>query len=379
MLHLFSGVVLHPDIMVGTSSREYVISDFTDYPEFESKLDSIDVLLSDEGYTNLRVSSYDELVGKKALFKTDLDFFQDVFNHAPEKCGVYADVKTYALLAIKYIKLVHTSITPELAYTIYKLSLDKAFTYTVYATRKYRGFNILSRQELFGYRAVKQLSKDEFIKLYSETAFTYPTVAKLKAFREAIRQKLSTEYQIINAMNGDESFNETLEYELKNIILYYMIGIINTVSNTLFYDIFNLETVNNSFVEEAEKRPLINKMLPIFDYNKETDFDFYRELLAKTIPTFNRLHGERFDRNGSHPEGVTSRENFCEDMIYMVAKETTVQQLIERVLANNSKHWQTVVFINHKEDHLNGFALGWIFDLIKANDTETLDKLMIYR
>lgn len=377
MLHLFAGIQLMPDILAVRGGRAYMISTFVDDYDWQADKELLKAQFDSSDRAIVNVNGYNELVGKKGVYKTDLEFFEDVYNHAWERVGVYADVQNFAILTCKYLRLMLPNITRDTAYLIYKLSLDKFYYKYVYLQNIVSGFMLVNPVDLKG--KLKRLSEKDFLYLFDSTK-----LSGSEDDRNALRAKLkgegSTEYQIAAMFCGDSSYDDYLEYQLKNVVLSHIRGMIKELQTLVFPNVYCIEgnTVKMDFEEALQKAELSDILTSTETILKEkvTDFETVKDTVNKVVEYFGE-HQDDLRWDGQNTKEAQTYTNFAW-LADIINEKKTARDIINECLGTrDASYFGDLLYSYSGRDNINLMLLFYIYDLYNKGDIEHLKEFVM--
>ena len=377
MLHLFAGIQLMPDILAVRGGRAYMISTFVDDYEWQADKELLKAQFDSSDRAIVNVNGYNELVGKKGVYKTDLEFFEDVYNHAWERVGVYADVQNFAILTCKYLRLMLPNITRDTAYLIYKLSLDKFYYKYVYLQNIVSGFMLVNPVDLKG--KLKRLSEKDFLYLFDSTKLSGSEDDR-NALREKLKGEGSTEYQIAAMFCGDNSYDDYLEYQLKNVVLSHIRGMIKELQTLVFPNVYCIEgnTVKMDF-EEALKKAELSDILTsteIILKEKVTDFETVKETVNKVVDYFAE-HQDDLRWDGQNTKEAQTYTNFAW-LADIINEKKTARDIINECLGTrDASYFGDLLYSYSGRDNINLMLLFYVYDLYNKGDIEHLKEFVM--
>lgn len=377
MLHLFAGIQLMPDILAVRGGRAYMISTFVDDYEWQADKELLKVQFDSSDRAIVNVNGYNDLVGKKGVYKTDLEFFEDVYNHAWERVGVYADVQNFAILTCKYLRLMLPNITRDTAYLIYKLSLDKFYYKYVYLQNIVSGFMLVNPADLKG--KLKRLSEKDFLYLFDSTKLSGSEDDR-NALREKLKGEGSTEYQIAAMFCGDSSYDDYLEYQLKNVVLSHIRGMIKELQTLVFPNVYCLEgnTVKTDF-EEALKKAELSDILTSTEtilQEKVTDFETVKDTVNKVVEYFAE-HQDDLRWDGQNTKEAQTYTNFAW-LADIINEKKTARDIINECLGTrDASYFGDLLYSYSGRDNINLMLLFYIYDLYNKGDIEHLKEFVM--
>lgn len=377
MLHLFAGIQLMPDILAVRGGRAYMISTFVDDYEWQADKELLKAQFDSSDRAIVNVNGYNELVGKKGVYKTDLEFFEDVYNHAWERVGVYADVQNFAILTCKYLRLMLPNITRDTAYLIYKLSLDKFYYKYVYLQNIVSGFMLVNPVDLKG--KLKRLSEKDFLYLFDSTKLSGSEDAR-NALREKLKGEGSTEYQIAAMFCGDNSYDDYLEYQLKNVVLSHIRGMIKELQTLVFPNVYCLEgnTVKMDFEEALKKAELSDILTSTETILKEkvTDFETVKETVNKVVEYFGE-HQDDLRWDGQNTKEAQTYTNFAW-LADIINEKKRARDIINECLGTrDASYFGDLLYSYSGRDNINLMLLFYIYDLYNKGDIEHLKEFVM--
>lgn len=377
MLHLFAGIQLMPDILAVRGGRAYMISTFVDDYEWQADKELLKAQFDSSDRAIVNVNGYNELVGKKGVYKTDLEFFEDVYNHAWERVGVYADVQNFAILTCKYLRLMLPNITRDTAYLIYKLSLDKFYYKYVYLQNIVSGFMLVNPVDLKG--KLKRLSEKDFLYLFDSTKLSGSEDDR-NALREKLKGEGSTEYQIAAMFCGDNSYDDYLEYQLKNVVLSHIRGMIKELQTLVFPNVYCLEgnTVKMDFEEALKKAELSDILTSTETILKEkvTDFETVKETVNKVVEYFGE-HQDDLRWDGQNTKEAQTYTNFAW-LADIINEKKTARDIINECLGTrDASYFGDLLYSYSGRDNINLMLLFYIYDLYNKGDIEHLKEFVM--
>lgn len=377
MLHLFAGIQLMPDILAVRGGRAYMISTFVDDYEWQADKELLKTQFDSSDRAIVNVNGYNELVGKKGVYKTDLEFFEDVYNHAWERVGVYADVQNFAILTCKYLRLMLPNITRDTAYLIYKLSLDKFYYKYVYLQNIVSGFMLVNPVDLKG--KLKRLSEKDFLYLFDSTKLSGSEDAR-NALREKLKGEGSTEYQIAAMFCGDNSYDDYLEYQLKNVVLSHIRGMIKELQTLVFPNVYCLEgnTVKMDFEEALKKAELSDILTSTETILKEkvTDFETVKETVNKVVEYFGE-HQDDLRWDGQNTKEAQTYTNFAW-LADIINEKKSARDIINECLGTrDASYFGDLLYSYSGRDNINLMLLFYIYDLYNKGDIEHLKEFVM--
>lgn len=377
MLHLFAGIQLMPDILAVRGGRAYMISTFVDDYEWQADKELLKAQFDSSDRAIVNVNGYNDLVGKKGVYKTDLEFFEDVYNHAWERVGVYADVQNFAILTCKYLRLMLPNITRDTAYLIYKLSLDKFYYKYVYLQNIVSGFMLVNPADLKG--KLKRLSEKDFLYLFDSTKLSGSEDDR-NALREKLKGEGSTEYQIAAMFCGDNSYDDYLEYQLKNVVLSHIRGMIKELQTLVFPNVYCLEgnTVKTDFEEALQKAELsdILTSTETILQEKVTDFETVKETVNKVVAYFGE-HQDDLRWDGQNTKEAETYTNFAW-LADIINEKKTARDIINECLGTrDASYFGDLLYSYSGRDNINLMLLFYIYDLYNKGDIEHLKEFVM--
>lgn len=377
MLHLFAGIQLMPDILAVRGGRAYMISTFVDDYEWQADKELLKAQFDSSDRAIVNVNGYNELVGKKGVYKTDLEFFEDVYNHAWERVGVYADVQNFAILTCKYLRLMLPNITRDTAYLIYKLSLDKFYYKYVYLQNIVSGFMLVNPVDLKG--KLKRLSEKDFLYLFDSTKLSGSEDDR-NALREKLKGEGSTEYQIAAMFCGDNSYDDYLEYQLKNVVLSHIRGMIKELQTLVFPNVYCLEgnTVKMDFEEALKKAELSDILTSTETILKEkvTDFETVKDTVNKVVEYFGE-HQDDLRWDGQNTKEAQTYTNFAW-LADIINEKKTARDIINECLGTrDASYFGDLLYSYSGRDNINLMLLFYIYDLYNKGDIEHLKEFVM--
>lgn len=377
MLHLFAGIQLMPDILAVRGGRAYMISTFVDDYEWQADKELLKAQFDSSDRAIVNVNGYNELVGKKGVYKTDLEFFEDVYNHAWERVGVYADVQNFAILTCKYLRLMLPNITRDTAYLIYKLSLDKFYYKYVYLQNIVSGFMLVNPVDLKG--KLKRLSEKDFLYLFDSTKLSGSEDDR-NALREKLKGEGSTEYQIAAMFCGDNSYDDYLEYQLKNVVLSHIRGMIKELQTLVFPNVYCLKgnTVKMDFEEALKKTELSDILTSTETILKEkvTDFETVKETVNKVVEYFGE-HQDDLRWDGQNTKEAQTYTNFAW-LADIINEKKSARDIINECLGTrDASYFGDLLYSYSGRDNINLMLLFYIYDLYNKGDIEHLKEFVM--
>ena len=377
MLHLFAGIQLMPDILAVRGGRAYMISTFVDDYDWQADKELLKAQFDSSDRAIVNVNGYNELVGKKGVYKTDLEFFEDVYNHAWERVGVYADVQNFAILTCKYLRLMLPNITRDTAYLIYKLSLDKFYYKYVYLQNIVSGFMLVNPVDLKG--KLKRLSEKDFLYLFDSTKLSGSEDDR-NALREKLKGEGSTEYQIAAMFCGDNSYDDYLEYQLKNVVLSHIRGMIKELQTLVFPNVYCLEgnTVKMDFEEALKKAELSDILTSTETILKEkvTDFETVKETVNKVVEYFGE-HQDDLRWDGQNTKEAQTYTNFAW-LADIINEKKSARDIINECLGTrDASYFGDLLYSYSGRDNINLMLLFYIYDLYNKSDIEHLKEFVM--
>ena len=366
-----------PDILAVRGGRAYMISTFVDDYEWQADKELLKAQFDSSDRAIVNVNGYNELVGKKGVYKTDLEFFEDVYNHAWERVGVYADVQNFAILTCKYLRLMLPNITRDTAYLIYKLSLDKFYYKYVYLQNIVSGFMLVNPVDLKG--KLKRLSEKDFLYLFDSTKLSGSEDDR-NALREKLKGEGSTEYQIAAMFCGDNSYDDYLEYQLKNVVLSHIRGMIKELQTLVFPNVYCLEgnTVKMDFEEALKKAELSDILTSTETILKEkvTDFETVKETVNKVVEYFGE-HQDDLRWDGQNTKEAQTYTNFAW-LADIINEKKTARDIINECLGTrDASYFGDLLYSYSGRDNINLMLLFYIYDLYNKGDIEHLKEFVM--
>lgn len=377
MLHLFAGVQLMPDILAVRGGRVFMVSNFDDDYVWQAEHDLLVAQYESDNRSVVSVTDYSELVGKGKPYKTDLAFFEDVYNHAWERVGVYADTKNFAVITCKYIKLMLPNATRETAYRIYKLSLDKFYYKYVYLQNIVSGFKLVEPIDLIG--KLHRLTQKDFEYLFDSTK-----LSGSEDDRNALRKKLkgegSTEYQIAAMFLGDDSYNDYLEYQLKNVVVSHIRGMIKEIQGLVFPNIYNLadNTIDTPFEDAIVKAELSDILIATDTVlsQKVKDFETVKETVNRVVEYF-KAHQDDLRWDGQNLKDSESYTNF-EWLANILNSNMSAKDIINECLGTrDASYYGDLLYSYSGRDCINLMLLFHIYNLYVKGDTAQLKEFVM--
>ena len=377
MLHLFAGIQLMPDILSVMGGRHYVVSAFEDDYVWQADKELLKVQYEDERCSVVFVSDYSELVGKDKPYKTDLEFFEDVYEHAWERVNVFADTQNFAIITCKYIKLMLPNASREMAYRIYKLSLDKFYYKYVYLQDIVSGFKLVEPIDLIG--KLKRLTQKDFLYLFDSTKLS-GSEDERNALRKKLKGEGSTEFQVAAHFLGDDSYDEYLEYQFKNVVISHIRGMIKELQGLVFPNVYNIgnNTVDVDFDAAIQKSDLADILLDTDTVlgKKLTDFEAVKETVNKVVEYF-KEHRNDLRWDGQNVDESESYTNFAW-LADILNKNMSAKEIINECLGTrDASYYGDLLYSYSGKDNINLMLLFYVYDLYIKGDTKRLKELVM--
>lgn len=377
MLHLFAGIQLMPDVLSVRGGRAYMISNFDDPYEWQADRELLKAQFDSEDRAIVNVASYSDMVGKGKVYKNDLAFFEDVYDHAWERVGVYADTQNFATITCKYIKLMLPNASRETAYRIYKLSLDKFYYKYVYLQNIVSGFKLVEPIDLIG--KLQRLTEKDFLYLFDSTKLSGGEEAR-NALRKKLRGEGSTEYQIAAMFLGDNSYDEYLEYQLKNIVVSHIRGMIKEIQGLVFPNIYNLadNTIDTPFDEAVAKAELSDILIATDTVlsEKVRDFEAVKDTVNRVVDYF-KQHQDDLRWDGQNLKDSESYTNF-EWLANIINSNMTAKDIINECLGTrDASYYGDLLYSYSGRDCINLMLLFYVYQLYVKGDTEQLREFVM--
>lgn len=377
MLHLFAGVQLMPDILAVRGGRVFMVSNFDDDYVWQAEHDLLVAQYESDNRSVVSVTDYSELVGKGKPYKTDLAFFEDVYNHAWERVGVYADTKNFAVITCKYIKLMLPNATRETAYRIYKLSLDKFYYKYVYLQNIVSGFKLVEPIDLIG--KLHRLTQKDFEYLFDSTKLS-GSEDNRNALRKKLKGEGSTEYQIAAMFLGDDSYNDYLEYQLKNVVVSHIRGMIKEIQGLVFPNIYNLadNTIDTPFEDAIVKAELSDILIATDTVlsQKVKDFETVKETVNRVVEYF-KAHQDDLRWDGQNLKDSESYTNF-EWLANILNSNMSAKDIINECLGTrDASYYGDLLYSYSGRDCINLMLLFHIYNLYVKGDTAQLKEFVM--
>lgn len=354
-----------------------MVSNFDDDYVWQAEHDLLVAQYESDNRSVVSVTDYSELVGKGKPYKTDLAFFEDVYNHAWERVGVYADTKNFAVITCKYIKLMLPNATRETAYRIYKLSLDKFYYKYVYLQNIVSGFKLVEPIDLIG--KLHRLTQKDFEYLFDSTK-----LSGSEDDRNALRKKLkgegSTEYQIAAMFLGDDSYNDYLEYQLKNVVVSHIRGMIKEIQGLVFPNIYNLadNTIDTPFEDAIVKAELSDILIATDTVlsQKVKDFETVKETVNRVVEYF-KAHQDDLRWDGQNLKDSESYTNF-EWLANILNSNMSAKDIINECLGTrDASYYGDLLYSYSGRDCINLMLLFHIYNLYVKGDTAQLKEFVM--
>lgn len=371
MFHLFAGVQLIPDLLSITCNREYVISKFEDYT-FNQDKETINLIIN-QPYTIIQqVKTYDELVGQYKVFKTDVDFFEDIYRHANENTSVYADIDAYAIILCKMLKLTLPSISSELAYTLYKLSLDKFYVKYCYTRDIIKSsLWLVNPKDFIG--QMKRLSKEEFIALFEKTGVT----GDATSFLEKIKQETSTEYQIASLLLGSTEFDDNLQYQLKNVAVSHVFGMVQELQYLVLFNLYQFEgnDVLTDFHKAIANGEIADLLIDteLIKFQKVKDFSTIIDTCQRVVDYF-KEHVNDLRWDGLAKVTAEIYTNF-QWLLDILKNDQSAKEILDVMLKTREQYYGDLLYSYSSKDNINMFLLFYVYQLYQEKDFDTLKQL----
>ena len=248
--------------LLKSGALNYVISKFEDYKDdsFYNEVSRVfESYSKQKRYLEVYASVYEDIVGPKKQYQTDAEFFYALLQNAKSSDFVLAvDAQAYATIICKYIKIFLTNITEKTAYTLYKASLDRIFFEFVYA-EKIQSHDFIVKLYNNG---IIQLSKEDFIQLYNDTAITGNAIV-LDTLRQEAKAYTSTEYKIASILSStSDEFNDDIIKYFRKQIADYLLHLAIDLRLLYAYDkyVFNKENDVLSIVHSSSVYDPLNRV-----------------------------------------------------------------------------------------------------------------------
>ena len=360
MFHLFAGIQLVPDIISLGFNKEIIVSKFEDYELAEGAVSIVDHIPARRNmFGTIYAKQYDQLP-----YRTDVDFFIDVYKNDKNLIEVCADRQNYAIILCKFIKMFFPNKSAQSAYMEYKLSLDKFYVDYVYnrnVTIHRFTYPIDSIREHF-----EMYDQQTFTELFENTIIT-GDADKIARLREVVRSQLSTEYHIASMLNGDTRFDELLDKRIKNTILSVLASSVQEVNPFVTYNIY---TGLYQFTNTADQdiKQCINK-LPVAD-------------LLNCVDVFEPSSTEQYDRYNAEYKRLADFLIKCQDfgwdkvdMDYALKciKYLDSNYHIKDVIVDLLAEHDVKIFLFSEIKNINPLLLFYIFDLYQKQDEGLAD------
>lgn len=371
MFHLFAGIQVMPDVLGFILNREYVLSRFDDY-EFDLDYSVIDGILNQPHVCIARAPHYLDLVGEDKQYPDDLAFFTDVYNHAHEKPTIYADCQNYATIVAKTLKLWYRDMESDLAYTLYKLSIDKFIAKYCYLDQIAQGFKFIKERNLLA-QGVKRLEKQQFVSLFKSTVFSGDET-KVKQFRNTIEQQAGTEFMIANSLLGNDKFDQTLLPLLQNIAADHVRSFCYEYSS---HEAFNTlcHQYDKDYITALEENHPFNLFVnPVINNNQKLnsadEMDVFAEA-ARQATVYYQQHISVY--HWDLEESVTPNySGEYVDFLWLteiLTKKMTVKEILACELEIRDKGYKgSVLFSYSSHENINLFILFMVYEMYKNND-----------
>lgn len=371
MLHLFAGISLLPDILSVIGGRSYLVTQFSDY-EWNADKELLKAQFQSEDRAIAYVETYSDMVGKGKQFANDVEFFEDVYEHAWGRPHVFADMTSYALIACKYIKLMLPRASRETAYRIYKLSLDKFYIKYVYLQNLTSGFMLVDPVNLMN--NLKRLNKNDFLFLFDKTKVTGGETERTR-LRNKLRGEGSTEYQIATTLLGDDQYNDYLTYQFKNVILRHIRGMIKEIQGVLLPNIYNVEgnSIDTDLYEAIQKADLSDVILStdVVLAEKTKDFTTVVPIVDRVVAYFSE-HRDDLRWDGQNVKEAETYTNF-QWLADMLRENVTAKDIINECLGTReASYYGDLLYTYSGRDQINLMMLFYIYSLYTSGNTEEL-------
>jgi hypothetical protein len=371
MFHLFAGVQVMPDVLAFILNREYVLSRFDDY-QFDYDYSVIDGILNQPHVCIARASHYLEMVGDGKQYNDDLEFFQDIYAHAHEKPTIYADCQNYAIITAKLLKLLYRDMTSDLAYILYKLSIDKFIAKYCYLDQIAQGFKFI-RENNLRKQGVKRLTKAQFVSLYNKTIF-FGDDEKVKAFRNMIEQSIGTEFMIANSLLDNNKFDQTLLPLLQNVAADHVRSFCYEYSSHEAFNTLCHQYEKDYDIALKENQPFNLFVNPIISGDKKIksadEMDAFAEA-ARQATVYYQQHISVY--HWDLEESVTPNySGEYVDFLWLteiLTKKMTVKEILARELEIRDKGYKgSVLFSYSSHENINLFILFMVYEMYKNKD-----------
>lgn len=188
MFHIFNRLVILNDHVCDVArSCDFIVSGFND------QVNSLAKDIAKNSNSQQVFDSYQTMLNSYG-FDNDSQMFNKLFDLSGGYSRFYffADKETYALMAIKTIKLLFANVTATAAYKVYKASLDWQYCQTLLD----KNVSEVPLIDEASYRDL-YLSQQDFEKLFNDTSFTGD---KSELLSKIITQ-ISSEYLIMHYQN----------------------------------------------------------------------------------------------------------------------------------------------------------------------------------
>ena len=352
MFHLFSGICLYPDIHATRFDSSYIISKFEDYDDYKQEIiDHMKSALS----TSEMIDSFVDHHGDNPT-----QWFQTLYSRSHEQCSVYADAHNYAVILCYWVKALFKNIDAKSAYILYKLSVDRWYIRNVADKYPKKIFDFL----LIG----RQTASDKF-KYLDQKAFTevynsVPVDQQLVQFAQSIKQEVSTEYQIVNHLNGNDAFDDMLKYQIQNAITTHVIHCLHDLLATTYWHLYDDGDVLTEFKTKLQQSKAYDIIASdVFsNWRKQRSFTGTIQVLNAAIDQLTSLHvGLYWD-----DKEVQSAKRWIE----LLTDDTTTDQLVKALF--DSEYEQFICY-NDYLNTVNVLALYYLHNL----DSKSAKKYLI--
>jgi len=379
MFHIFAGVQVVPDILTLILNREYVISNFDDY-EYDFDKTVVENLLSTPNVVIARAKSYDDMVGEEKVFSTDLEFFKDIYEHKHEKPTIYADTNSLAVIVAKTLKFLYPNMSTDLAYTIYKLSIDKFVVFHCHLDSITRGTDLLSAEHLME-QGVKRIPKKTFVSLFKKTVFS-GDATEVEEFRSQILNEISTEYQIANTLLDNKKFEDVLVRQLKNVAVNHIREVCLEYGR---YDLLNIHKncdYTDDIEEEIAKSDSLKLFMnPVIIKDRKLNVDEFEEFRLAAIEAI-RFYQKHIDEYHWDLEKnvVDNYSGDYTDFLFLtdiLKGDLEAKPILETMINVRENGYRGDLLYSYTPtDNINPMLLFYVYDLYKKNDERLKEFLL---
>lgn len=350
MFHLFSGIIVYPDISAPRFDRSMIYSSFGDYSEYKTSL-------VDHIKQSSTTIEYAPTFSEKYNKDTYIDFFKSLYAINSDRPSVYADKQSYATIVAIALKAIFDNIDGPAGYVLYKLSCDQWYIRNIFDTYPRKVFPLLLVDRSIVRQQWKILTQSSFTKLFNTIEIT----DELRQWFRSINQQLSTEYQIVNHLLGNTAFDDTLKYQIQNAIYGHIVHCLHDLVATTVWNVYRDMSVTTNVITKLKSTESYATITSdIFtNWSKTSSFD-------NVIPTLQTA----IDQLSKANSGIYWDDKEVDSAklwIDLLSSDTTVDSLISALF--DHQYEQFVVY-NDYLNNINVLALNYLHDLYYSDSEQ---------